>query len=529
MNSRRATTAYQHAYTMVCRHLQFCSSISIPTRGILIVQRETYKCILDAEIKSVLQFCHAASGRGHYGSTRTAKKFLDCEFYWPTMFRDAYQFFSTREKCQKTGTTIIRRHEMPKQPILFCEVFDIEAIATKTNDTKVVVDFLKSNIFYRFGMPEALISDQGKSRKHCKGWPIPAGRTEANSLGTLYGHIELHTGLRWGCLPTGLSSIKAVMSQTSSVLAVKYCNLAYDQAGKQRKFQLQELDKLRLEVYEKSHIYKQKVKQFHDKKRSQGRSSKTLIAGKLRSRWDGPFVITNVFPYGVVELKDEHTNTPSSSLQAKAKKTMIKLNLRGHRSFGIVLGVGLVQVWGRRDTQGKSKSSVSEKGSKRKRKKNNARLKQRKGKQPKSYLVALDAEGVSFRYGLKNLILGPNSRLISTHQESLGAGESSWLDRLLHGPIDFAVHPIPSQSDFVVFESALSRDCVRFISTETESDQSLPSAGQFQEVSRPRRIHPSQAQSLPTESSFDEPECWEYLGPRREAPCRTSRPDQVDI
>ncbi|RDX95819.1 hypothetical protein CR513_21602, partial [Mucuna pruriens] len=34
-----------------------------------------------------------------------------------------------------------------------------------------------------------------------------------------------------------------------------------------------------------------------------------LIAGKLRSRWDGPFVITNVFPYVAVELKDEHTNS----------------------------------------------------------------------------------------------------------------------------------------------------------------------------------------------------------------------------
>ncbi|RDX75995.1 hypothetical protein CR513_44078, partial [Mucuna pruriens] len=29
---------------------------------------------------------------------------------------------------------------------------------------------------------------------------------------------------------------------------------------------------------------------------------------KLRSRWDGPFVISNIFPHGVVELKDEATN-----------------------------------------------------------------------------------------------------------------------------------------------------------------------------------------------------------------------------
>ncbi|RDX61409.1 pol, partial [Mucuna pruriens] len=37
----------------------------------------------------------------------------------------------------------------------------VEARATKTNDAKVVVDFLKFNICYRFGVPRALISDHG--------------------------------------------------------------------------------------------------------------------------------------------------------------------------------------------------------------------------------------------------------------------------------------------------------------------------------------------------------------------------------
>ncbi|RDX78030.1 Retrovirus-related Pol polyprotein, partial [Mucuna pruriens] len=59
------------------------------------------KCILDTEINLVLQFCHGASGGDHYGSTWTARKVLDCEFYWPTIFRDAYQFVFTCEKCQK--------------------------------------------------------------------------------------------------------------------------------------------------------------------------------------------------------------------------------------------------------------------------------------------------------------------------------------------------------------------------------------------------------------------------------------------
>ncbi|RDX92801.1 hypothetical protein CR513_25019, partial [Mucuna pruriens] len=97
-----------------------------------------------------------------------------------------------------------------------------------------------------------------------------------------------------------------------------YSNLAYDQAGEQRKFQLQELDELRLEAYENSRIYKQ-VRKFHDQQILRKdfqvgqkvllfNSRLKLIVGKLRYRWDRPFVITNVFPYGVVQLKDEHSH-----------------------------------------------------------------------------------------------------------------------------------------------------------------------------------------------------------------------------
>ncbi|RDY13792.1 Retrovirus-related Pol polyprotein from transposon 17.6, partial [Mucuna pruriens] len=86
------------------------------------------RCIPDAEINSVLQFCHLASRGGHYGSTRTARKVLDCGLYWPTIFRDAHHFVSTCERCQKAGMALNQRHEMPQQPILFCEVFDVWGI-----------------------------------------------------------------------------------------------------------------------------------------------------------------------------------------------------------------------------------------------------------------------------------------------------------------------------------------------------------------------------------------------------------------
>ncbi|RDY13533.1 gag-pol, partial [Mucuna pruriens] len=116
----------------------------------------------------------------------------------------------------------------------------VEAIATKTNDAKVVVDFLKSNIFFQFGVPKALISDQGSH--FCN-----------RAMSSLLHKIVF-----------GKACYLPVEIEHKAYWVVKQCNLAYDRAGKQRKFQLQELDEPCLEAYENSQIYKQKVKRFHD-------------------------------------------------------------------------------------------------------------------------------------------------------------------------------------------------------------------------------------------------------------------------
>ncbi|KAK2456730.1 hypothetical protein QL285_004071 [Trifolium repens] len=87
----------------------------------------------------------------------------------------------------------------------------------------------------------------------------------------------------------------------------------------ERKLQLQQLEELRLEAYESSRIYKEKTKHFHDKmifrkEFSVGQqvllfnSRLKVMAGKLRSKWIGPFVVTNVFPHGAVEIKSAGTN-----------------------------------------------------------------------------------------------------------------------------------------------------------------------------------------------------------------------------
>nr|GEV01187.1 reverse transcriptase domain-containing protein [Tanacetum cinerariifolium] len=136
---------------------------------------------------TILDQCHHEPTGGHYGPNTTAKKVLDLGFYWPTIIKEAHTLVRLCEVCQKT-VNISKHDEMPLNSIQVCDIFDIwgidfigpflksykfeyilvivdcvsrraEAQALPTNDARVVISFLKK-LFYRFGMPKALISDR---------------------------------------------------------------------------------------------------------------------------------------------------------------------------------------------------------------------------------------------------------------------------------------------------------------------------------------------------------------------------------
>ncbi|XP_048235716.1 uncharacterized protein LOC125371222 [Ricinus communis] len=101
--------------------------------------------------------------------------------------------------------------------------------------------------------------------------------------------------------------------------AVRECNMNMDKAGMSRVLQLQELEELRLDAYKNSRIYKEKSKLLHHnilirKQFKIGQkvllynSRLKLMLGKFCSRWLGPFAVTNVFPYGAVEIKSLDLN-----------------------------------------------------------------------------------------------------------------------------------------------------------------------------------------------------------------------------
>nr|GEV41548.1 reverse transcriptase domain-containing protein [Tanacetum cinerariifolium] len=96
--------------------------------------------------------------------------------------------------------------------------------------------------------------------------------------------------------------------------ALKNCNPDLIAAGEKRMFQLHELDELRHQAYENSHLYKSRTKVWHDRKlrmrKEFKQGNKVLLfhskykfkQPKLRSRWLGPYVVKHQYPSGYVEL-----------------------------------------------------------------------------------------------------------------------------------------------------------------------------------------------------------------------------------
>ncbi|XP_062155205.1 uncharacterized protein LOC133863263 [Alnus glutinosa] len=71
--------------------------------------------------------------------------------------------------------------------------------------------------------------------------------------------------------------------------AIKQFNFDMKEAGSHRKLQLTELEELRNDAYDNARIYKEKT--------------------KLRSKWDGPFIVKSVSPHGTVKLQDPKDGT----------------------------------------------------------------------------------------------------------------------------------------------------------------------------------------------------------------------------
>nr|GEZ34371.1 reverse transcriptase domain-containing protein [Tanacetum cinerariifolium] len=120
-----------------------------------------------------------------------------------------------------------------------------------------------------------------------------------------------------GCTPYKLVYGKAchlpIELKHKAYWALKHANFDLSTAGDHQKVQLNELNELRDQAYENSLIYKEITKRIHDSKIKDClfnvgdrvllfNSRLKIFSGKLKTRCTGPFIVTQVFSYGIAEL-----------------------------------------------------------------------------------------------------------------------------------------------------------------------------------------------------------------------------------
>ncbi|GJX29813.1 reverse transcriptase domain-containing protein [Tanacetum coccineum] len=237
-----------------------------------------------------------------------------------------------------------------------------EAQALPTNDSRVVITFLKK-LFCRFGIPKALISGRGTHfynkiiERTMKRYgvnyhfstsyhPQTSGQVENTNIalkGILEKTVKDNPAIWSRKLDDALwafcTAYKTLIGTTPYKLiygknchspfeiehraywALKNCNSDLITASEKRMFQLHELDELRHQAYENSHLYKARTKVWHNRKLRMRKEfkheNKVMLyhskykfkQPKLRSRWLGPYVVKHQYPSGYVELYGKDGNT----------------------------------------------------------------------------------------------------------------------------------------------------------------------------------------------------------------------------
>ncbi|RVW98094.1 Pro-Pol polyprotein [Vitis vinifera] len=120
------------------------------------------KCVPEEEQQGILIHSHENACGGHFASQKTTMKVLQLRFTWPSLFKDSHIMCRSCDRCQRLGK-LTKRNQMPMNPILIVDLFEFGVLTSwdLSQCLLVVLKFLKENIFSRFGVPKAIISDGG--------------------------------------------------------------------------------------------------------------------------------------------------------------------------------------------------------------------------------------------------------------------------------------------------------------------------------------------------------------------------------
>jgi transposase InsO family protein len=150
------------------------------------------RCDMEAEIPLILAEEHEGIAQGHYAGKETTQKILRVGLWWPTLHKDAKEYYRAYDVCQRVGKPS-KRYENPLAPHLTLQEFEkwaldfvgpinpsgkrtgaryiitatkylirwVEARVVKDCSAATTMRFIFDDIITRFGCPKILMSDQG--------------------------------------------------------------------------------------------------------------------------------------------------------------------------------------------------------------------------------------------------------------------------------------------------------------------------------------------------------------------------------
>nr|GEU56458.1 DNA-directed DNA polymerase [Tanacetum cinerariifolium] len=257
------------------------------------------RCVHGQEAIDILKACHEGPTEGHHGANLTAKKVFDAGFFWPTIYRDAHAMIKSCDTCQRQGK-ISQRDEMP-QNIIQEGISTFSAIISDHGTHFCNDQFAR--VMTKYGVTHRLATayhpqTSGQVEVFNRGLKRILKRTVGENRASWLDKLDdalwaFRTAFKTliGCTPYklvyGKSCHLPIELEHKAYWALKHANFDLKTAERTKKLHDSKIKNRIFNVGDRVLLFNSRLK---------------IFLGKLKTRWLGPFTITQVFPYGTVEL-----------------------------------------------------------------------------------------------------------------------------------------------------------------------------------------------------------------------------------
>nr|XP_027099019.1 uncharacterized protein LOC113718303 [Coffea arabica] len=286
------------------------------------------RCLGEDEAMQAMEEAHSGICGAHQSGPKLHFRIKRMGYYWPTMVKDCIDFARRCQACQFHGN-FIRQPPEPLHPTVASWRFDAwgldivgplpkssgghifilaatdyfskwaEAVPLREVKKENVVDFIRSHIIYRYGVPRYIITD--------------------NALWAYRTTFRTPTQATPYALVYGVEAVLPLECQIPSLRIAIQEGLSGENNVRLRLEELEALDEKRLEAQQRIECYQARLsKAFNKHVRPRSFQIGELVLAvrrpiilthggqrKFTPKWDGPYVVREVFTNGSYKLVAE--------------------------------------------------------------------------------------------------------------------------------------------------------------------------------------------------------------------------------